>query len=509
MLLLFRRVTWCQRVQLKQCIRSSHVTVAPRVRFAPSPTGYLHLGGLRTALINYLFSRKHGGNFLLRIEDTDRSRLVPDAVDVLLEDLDWLGLKPDENPVVQSQRLEVYQREVQRLVELGFAYPCFCSQARLAALRREQSRSRHAVKGYDNHCRELTEEERDEKLKNKSEFTIRFKLDPSGISGFQDMIYGQVNYDVAGHEGDPIILKSDGFPTYHLANVVDDHDSQITHVLRGIEWQISTTKHLQIYKAFNWEPPKYGHLPVLLTTGRTKLSKRDGDMSIRALREQGYFPEVLINHVLQWQEPIPRTLPRLIQEFSLGDLNRNNSQLQKERMLLMNRSWIAEIFREDHQRLVQLVRRAVGDRATDWSDESILKMMSWALPRLTTLEDLHHSEGFRFLWGTSEVCSEDVKDIGAIQLLSDCLDPVDFPSLPTYENCDKEAKHFIDLLKTRTDNSHVKCLKAFRKVLTGLSKGPSVSELFGILGKVEIQRRLADKLCELEKGDVERPITAV
>lgn len=223
-----------------------------------SSVGYLHLGGLRTALYNYLFARAHRGTFVLRIEDTDQSRLVAGATQQLCTDLEWAGIRPDEGPAsgagaygpyVQSERLALYHANVKQLIENGTAYYCFCTERRLELLRKEAIKARQ-VPRYDNRCRHLTPVQLAERLAKNEQFCIRFKMDAvdSQRMQFDDMVFGRMAYDVAENEGDPVIVKSDGYPTYHFAHVVDDHLMRISHVLRGVEWQISTTKHLLLYK---------------------------------------------------------------------------------------------------------------------------------------------------------------------------------------------------------------------------------------------------------------------
>ncbi|KAF2889868.1 hypothetical protein ILUMI_16306 [Ignelater luminosus] len=284
------------------CLRLYH-TREVRVRFAPSPTGFLHLGGLRTALYNFLFAKSHKGKFLLRIEDTDQTRIVEGAREQLQKDLNWAGIYIDEGPglggsfgpYIQSQRLKLYQEQVKKLLNNGSAYYCFCTNKRLDLLRLEALRARQIPK-YDNRCRYLSTDEIKSKLDRNESHCIRFKLTP-GMETFEDIIYGTITYDVVLNEGDPVILKSDGYPTYHFANVVDDHFMKISHVLRGVEWQISTTKHIMMYRAFNWEPPIYGHLPLLLNPDGSKLSKRQGDIQISSYRKSGILPQALVNFI--------------------------------------------------------------------------------------------------------------------------------------------------------------------------------------------------------------------
>ncbi|MPC24261.1 putative glutamate--tRNA ligase, mitochondrial [Portunus trituberculatus] len=305
---LLRRITaHCCASHSRHCIRSFRASSCcldgVRVRFAPSPTGYLHLGGLRTALYNFLFAKANNGKFILRIEDTDQSRLVPQASERLEEMLVWAKIPPDESPEVggpvgpymQSQRLHLYQEYVKRLLENGTAYKCYCSNRRLNWLRNDAIR-RNEVPKYDNRCRHLSQKQIEELEGKGTESCIRFKLD-AVKEPFKDVIYGSLANSAAEQEGDPVIMKADGFPTYHFANVVDDHLMGITHVLRGVEWQVSTPKHLQLYRAFGWNPPVIGHLPLILNRDGSKLSKRQGDVHIEHYRAQGYAAEAVLNFV--------------------------------------------------------------------------------------------------------------------------------------------------------------------------------------------------------------------
>uniref|UniRef100_A0A915ICY2 Nondiscriminating glutamyl-tRNA synthetase EARS2, mitochondrial n=1 Tax=Romanomermis culicivorax TaxID=13658 RepID=A0A915ICY2_ROMCU len=269
-----------------------------RVRFAPSPTGYLHLGGLRTVVYNFLFAKANNGRFILRVEDTDRKRLVPDALENLVSILKWLNLQPDEGegpgsaasaenagdfgPYFQSQRLNLYKEQAQKLLDNGFAYRCFCSQDRLMMLRNEALKNRQIVK-YDSKCRHLKQSEIDAKLEQNLPYVLRFKIEPVKTQ-FYDL-------------GDFVLVKSDGYPTYHLANVVDDHFMQISHVMRGDEWLISTPKHLALYRAFDWTAPQFAHLPLMQKSKGKKLSKREQDSFVEYFKNCGYYPLALINTV--------------------------------------------------------------------------------------------------------------------------------------------------------------------------------------------------------------------
>ncbi|VDM79615.1 unnamed protein product, partial [Strongylus vulgaris] len=271
-----------------------------RVRFAPSPTGHLHLGGLRTALYNYLFARHHKGSFILRIEDTDKARLVPGSAEEIERVLTHYGLNYDEGPskggafgpYVQSERLSLYKDAVDQLIDAGHAYRCFCSEERLSLLRKDAVR-RNAVPKYDMKCRSVSKNESKARAANGELFVVRFILDRQDVS-FEDEIFGSIEQNI--DESDMVLLKSDGFPTYHLANIVDDRFMQISHVIRGMEWLSSTGKHVLLYRAFGWQNPKFLHIPLITRDSKKKLSKRDKDAFVDFYeRDLGALPEAVLN----------------------------------------------------------------------------------------------------------------------------------------------------------------------------------------------------------------------
>ena len=273
-----------------------------RTRYAPSPTGYIHIGNLRSALYEYLIARVNGGKFILRIEDTDQERLVEGAVDVIYRTLKICGLNHDEGPdiggpygpYIQSERKNTYLPYAEELVKNGHAYYCFCSKERLDALQ-EQYRAKGQVFSYDRHCLGLTEEEIKAKLEAGEPFVIRQKMPTEGITTFNDAVYGEITVDNDELE-DQILIKSDGFPTYNFANVIDDHLMNITHVVRGSEYLSSTPKYNILYQAFGWEIPTYVHLPLIVKR-RFKISKRKGDATFEDLVNEGYLVEAIINYL--------------------------------------------------------------------------------------------------------------------------------------------------------------------------------------------------------------------
>jgi glutamyl-tRNA synthetase len=318
-----------------------------RVRFAPSPTGYLHVGGARTALFNWLFAKHIGGDFLLRIEDTDQTRYDAKALVDLIADLKWLGLQWDEGPEVggphapyfQSQRLPLYQEHARKLVEGGHAYPCFCTSQRLEELRETQKRN-NLPTSYDRLCRNIPAETAKQRVAAGEKHTIRLKVPFHGDTVFKDFLRGTITYQNRILD-DLVLLKTDLFPTYHLANVVDDHFMQITHVLRGDEWIPSTPRHVLLYQAFGWEPPTFVHLPVILGPDGGKLSKRKGAASVGDYRDLGYLPETLVNFLalLGWnpggdEEYMERA--RLIEVFTLEKINPKSAVFDEKKLEWLN-----------------------------------------------------------------------------------------------------------------------------------------------------------------------------
>ncbi|MFA6844808.1 MAG: glutamate--tRNA ligase [Sphaerochaetaceae bacterium] len=276
-----------------------------RVRYAPSPTGLQHIGGVRTALFNYFFARANGGKFILRIEDTDQERYSDASLQDLYDTLKWLGITWDEGPVVggpygpyvQSERTALYQKYAQQLVDDGKAYYCYCSPERLERLREEQTVSHSECQGYDRHCLNLSQREKDAAIEQGIKPVIRLKVPTEGKTTFTDVLMGDITRRNRDVSPDPILLKSDGFPTYHLANVIDDHMMHITHIMRAQEWIPSGPLHILLYQAFGWDPPVYCHLPMVMGKDGQKLSKRHGSTSVRDFREKGYLPEALMNYV--------------------------------------------------------------------------------------------------------------------------------------------------------------------------------------------------------------------
>ena len=339
-----------------------------RTRFAPSPTGFMHIGNLRTALYSYLFARHYGGEFILRIEDTDRERYVEGAVDLVYRTLETVGFKIDESPVhggevgpyVQSERKNIYIEYAHKLVELGGAYYCFCDKERLESLTDENGNRK-----YDKHCLSLTKEEVEAKLKAGEPYVIRQNVPTSGMTSYEDLVFGTIEIDCADME-DQVLLKSDGMPTYNFANVIDDHLMGITHVTRGMEYLSSTPKYNLLYKSFGWEPPKYIHLPPIMKDAQRKLSKRYGDANFEDFIAKGYLPEAIINYIalLGWSpkgEVEKMDIDTLTELFDVAGINKSGSIFDEVKMKWLNSLYIKELSPE---RFAEL--------AKPWYDKSVI-----------------------------------------------------------------------------------------------------------------------------------------
>lgn len=391
---------------------TSHTPV--RVRFAPSPTGPLHIGGVRTALFNWFFARHHGGAMILRIEDTDQKRYVENAVQLILDGLRWLGIDWDEGPdvggeygpYVQSQRITLYQQWAAWLVEHDLAYRCYCTPERLAALREEQ-RARKEDPGYDRHCRYLSPDERARLEMEGAPFVIRFKMPIEGTTTVHDLLRGDITFDNRQLQ-DLVLLKSDGYPTYHLANVVDDHFMRISHILRAEEWISSAPVHRNLYDAFGWEMPQIAHLPVILNpSGKGKLSKRSAGFTesgrkipvlLYEFQEAGYVPEAIVNFLTNvgWSFGDDRevfSVEETIERFDLRRVNPAASVFPIEKLDWLNGVYIREM---DPQRLARLLL-PVFERAGYRVDlDRLVRVVPLVQPRIKTLNDAIPVAGFFF-----------------------------------------------------------------------------------------------------------------
>jgi glutamyl-tRNA synthetase len=494
-----------------------------RVRFSPSPTGYLHIGGLRTALYNKLFALRHGGQIFLRIEDTDQSRLVPGAVENLIRSLKWAGLEFAEGPALtddgqlvergefgpytQSARLDLYRRHAAELVAKGAAYPCFCSVERLTELRHTQELMKQPA-GYDRHCRALESAEAAARAAAEPH-VIRFRMPTEGTTEAEDLIRGHVSFENALLD-DFVIMKTDGYPTYHLAHAIDDHLMQTTHVIRGEEWLPSIPKHLALFAAFGWKAPAYAHLPLLLNADRSKLSKRQGDVAVEDYRDKGYLPEALINFVatMGWNPTGDReiySLEELGTLFDIANVNKGGAVLNVEKLNWINKEYLkalpgerlvaltlpflkrANLVEEKHGTLVRL------DSHEAMSRDYLAKALSLEQTRVTVLSEL--PEAIRYLlegeypleaalipWRKSTPAEAKERLAAMAQFLRD-LPAEAFDSTTTIE-----APTMAFIKEHGWGNGDT--LWPTRVALSGRTASPSPFEIIWVLGREESVRRL-------------------
>jgi len=384
-----------------------------RVRFAPSPTGYLHIGGARTALFNWMFARRHHGRFILRIEDTDRKRSVKGAVQAIMDALRWLGLDWDEGPdvggdygpYVQTQRAQLYKQWAEWLLEHEHAYRCYCTPAELEEMRRKQVAAKAPI-GYDRRCRILTPDQIAAKERAGLSYTIRFKMPLEGSTVIRDLIRGDISYD-NDQITDSVLLKSDGLPTYHLANVVDDHFMEISHILRADEWINTAPLHINLYDAFGWLPPAYAHLSLVMNpSGKGKLSKRSQAFQesgqqvlvrVEEFRQAGYLPEAVLNFLANvgWSFGEDReifSMSEAIPRFALEDINPAPSRLPYAKLDWINGQYIQKL---EPDRLAELVTPFVRMNQHGVEPEALIALMPALRTRLKRLPDA--SEFLRFL----------------------------------------------------------------------------------------------------------------
>lgn len=503
-----------------------------RVRFAPSPTGYLHIGGLKTALINFLFAKKTGGDFILRLEDTDQKRYVSGSVESLISSLQWTGLdyqegpkitterpkiSPEKNlkesknypgiieignfgPYIQSERLALYKKYAQQLVERGEAYYCFCSPARLEKLRQDQSKKKIAPK-YDRQCLSLTPEEIQEKIKKGDSHIIRLKI-PEGKTTFQDLVFGHIEVDNSTLD-DQVLLKSDGFPTYHLAVVIDDYLMKISHVIRGVEWLPSTPKHLILYEAFGWKEniPQFIHMPNMLNQDKKKLSKRRDSVSVEEFRKKGFSKEALLNYVLLlgWNPKTEQeifSLEEMIEQFELSKLNRSGGIFDLERLTWINKEQLKKM---DLERLYTETLNFLKDKdfykkvpAERKTQEYIKKVISVERSRGENFSQLGDRGIFFFL----DIHYE--KKLLYWKQMTDAELSVSLKkSLILLENIEEKywtRENIEKILLAAAENKRGELLWPLRVSLTGEKKSPSPFECAWVLGKEETLKRINQAL---------------
>lgn len=498
-----------------------------RVRFAPSPTGPLHIGGVRTALFNYLFAKQNNGVFYIRIEDTDQNRYVEGAEEYIFEALKWLGISPDETigknekfgPYRQSERKELYKQYADQLIKAGWAYYAFDSSEELDELRKNAETAgqtfiyNHSIREQLNTSLKLSKEEVESLLNSETPYVIRFKTPVNEVLVLNDMIRGEVKFDTNLLD-DKVLYKSDGMPTYHLANIVDDHLMETSHVIRGEEWLPSLPLHELLYKAFGWKAPKFAHLPLILKpVGNGKLSKRDGDKlgfpvfplnwedpitneKSSGYREKGYYPEAVINFLalLGWNDGTEQeifSLEELIQKFDLSRVHKAGAKFDPEKNKWFNQHYLK--LQSDADLTVDFQKNLV-EKGIEATDEYVEKVVSSIKERATFVSDFYELSDFFFVAPTeydAKALKNWKEDTGAI--LTEVAK--ELQSIEVFEArlIETRIKDWINAKEIGMG----KVMQPLRLSLVGALKGPDLFDIIEMLGVQETVSRIETAVIEL------------
>ena len=463
-----------------------------RVRFAPSPTGSLHIGSVRTTLYNFFFSRQNKGTLVLRIEDTDQDRLVEGAVDSIYDGLSWMGVSWDEGPreggphapYIQSERLPRYQRAAQELIDKGAAYFCFCSKERLAAMRAQQQAAKQITK-YDRHCRNIPPADAAERAKTEAH-VVRLKVPDTGMVAIDDLVFGRVEWPIETIE-DQVLLKSDGFPTYHLAVVVDDHEMAITHIFRGEDWLPSTPKHVLIYQAFGWDLPPIAHFPNVLGPDGKKLAKRHGATKVDQFRTDGYLPEAMVNYLalIGWSpgtEDEIFTMDDLIAKWRIDQVQKAGGKWDRERLDWFNGVWIRKLT------ITQLMERLAPFVPAEWDRALLEKALPLIHERMKTLVEARDQIAFFFTDVTPDqaVIVQESDTAKSLRVLSRSVRVLH--DIKTFDTASIKAT--IEALAEEIGWKLKPVTLVIRGAVTGRRVGPPLYESLELLGKEETLARL-------------------
>ena len=459
---------------------------AVRTRIAPSPTGLdLHIGNAYTALINYVFAKKHTGRFIIRIEDTDRKRLVEGSEERILESLTWLGIPHDEGPDIggkfapyrQSERLPIYKKYAEELVEKGYAYYCFCTAERLQEMREKQE-AEHKPPMYDGLCKTLSPIETQKRIENGEAYVIRLNVPDAGATAFHDLIRGDISFENALID-DQVLLKSDGFPTYHLGVVVDDHVMEITHIIRGEEWISSTPKHILLYTYFGWELPEFAHVSVLRNPDKSKLSKRKNPVWIGDYRKKGYLPEALKNYLalMAWAYPGGKELfsvEDMIKVFQLEDVQTTAPVFDQEKLRWLNGEYLKKIQNSDLRIMIYEFYKK------KYNLEMIEKIIPLVKERMKIFSEFESLAGFFFERPAEfeRPLKEQPLKVGVYAL----------------QICEWNHDVMEKTIREESEKAGMKAKDVFmelRVAVTGKTVGPPLLESFEILGKEETLARLS------------------
>lgn len=478
-----------------------------RVRSAPSPTGDPHVGTAYIGLFDYVFARHCGGQFVLRIEDTDRERFKESSARAIIDAFAWLNIFPDEGPdiggsmgpYVQSERLGIYKNYAQQLLDTGHAYYCFCTKERLSKMREEQEAAKLSLK-YDRFCLcQLDEAERAQKVRDGIPYVIRMKMPDSGTTSWVDLVRDEVSFENSLID-DQVLLKADGFPTYHLANVVDDHLMEITHVIRAEEWISSTPKHLVLYQMFGWESPRFAHLPLLRNADRSKISKRHNHTSLHWYRDEGFLPAALLNFLalLGWSHPEEKeifSLQEMVEKFSFERFNKSGPIFDLEKLRWMNGVYLRELSIDELYPLVEPFLQRAGLLPTPVTTETqafARRCVELEKEKAHTLADFPALVSFML---TADFDYEE-------EALKKWLHPAPVHVPPAFQQQIERitaladdaftTEHLEEIARGVAESLSVgagKVIHPTRVAMSGRTKGPSLFHLMDVLGKEEVLRR--------------------
>ena len=475
-----------------------------RVRIAPSPSGRLHIGTARAALFNWLFARNQGGKFLLRIEDTDESRSSKEMIDVIFDSLKWLGLDWDEEPIFQSKRLDIYNNYMERLLESGNAYRCWCKPEVLKQ-KQEEARKKKITSRYDRHCLNLTDNEKKQLLDSGEPYAVRILI-PEGKTIFKDLIVGETSRD-NGEIDDFVIARSDGRAVYNLAVVVDDHEMGITHVIRGNDHITNTYKQILIYKALSLEPPRFAHIPLILGRDRSKMSKRDGAVGVTDYEKMGYLKEAVVNFIalLGWSPGDDReimTADEMIESFSLDRINPANAILDIDKLNWMNGEYIRGC---DDKKLIYMIRPFLIEAGLTthlWINsrwEWMLKFVGAMKERCKLLSDFAEQGRYFFVdkFEYEEKGVDKHFNPQSAGYLEKCLNAIGVLQHFNVESLEASLRNLAEELGAKP----AALIHPARLALTGTTKGPSLFDLMELLGQQECMKRLARAINFIGKRD--------
>lgn len=474
-----------------------------KTRFAPSPTGFMHVGNFRTALYSYLYAKKHNASFIIRIEDTDQSRKVEGAEQAIFRVLKKMGLDYDEGPDIggpngpyrQSERLDIYKKYISELLKKEKAYHCFCSQKRLAKLREDQQ-SRGEAPMYDRHCINLSKDEVKAKIKAGKEYVIRQKIDAAGVTKFTDLVHGQIEIENKTLD-DHILIKSDGWPTYNFANVIDDHLMEITHIIRGDEFITSTPKYIQLYNVFKWQVPQHAHLPLILDENKAKLSKRQGHSSVEELLDDGYLKETIINFVslLGWNPGDDRelfTIKELAKEFDLDKVNKSGAIFNIDKLNWMNGHYIRQKNLDELTDIcIPYLEKTLKIKITNFNNEYIKSIVGLEQERIKKLSEIGEMTAYFFQKPKYDVNlliwknSDEKTTKSRLEFLHKYLSSV---PKENWTRSTLEEKLIQEIKRLNFSNGDT--LWPMRTALSGQEKSPSPFEIAEVLGQKETLERI-------------------